>query len=150
MDEDTLEAAVMAETGMKTPLIKYNLDEFVERVKRDLPTYHEEAPEGDNPEAPAAADVTMAPAEVLAATDITMAPADIVMAPAEAHAPADEISDAQAFLRERFEAAKLTAAPTRRGRPNSPIVCIGCKKEFRTPDDNYNHVRRGKCILCKS
>jgi hypothetical protein len=139
VDEDNLEAAVLAETGMKTPWIKYTLDEFVERLKRDLPTYHEEA-------LAAPADVTMAPEETPAAADVTMAPADVTMAPAEAPAAADEISQAQEFLRERFAAAKLTAAPARRGRPKAPIVCAGCKKEFHSSDAKYNHVRRGKCI----
>jgi hypothetical protein len=141
VDEDNLEAAVLAETGMKTPWIKYTLDEFVERLKRDMVTFHDEAPA----EAPAApADVTMAPEEAPAAADVTMAPADVVMAPAEA--PADEISQAQEFLRERFAAAKLAAAPARRGRPKAPLVCAGCKLEFHSSDAKYNHVRRGKCI----
>jgi len=131
VDEDTLEAAVLAETGMKTPWIKYALDEFVERLKRDLPTYHEEAP---------------APEEAPAAADITMAPADVVMAPAEAPAAADEVSLAQEFLRGRFAAATLAAAPARRGTPKAPLVCARCKKEFHSSDAKYNHVRRGKCI----
>jgi hypothetical protein len=87
----------------------------------------------------------MAPEEALAAVEVTMAPADVVMAPAEAHAAADEISLAQEFRRGRFAADKLVAAPARHGRPKAPIVCAGCKKEFRTPDDKYNNSRRGRC-----
>ncbi len=91
---------------MKTPWLRYTLDEIVARLKEDLPTYHDEAPADVTmalEEALAAADVTMAPAEAPAAADVTMAPAeapaDVVMAPAEAPEAADEISDAQAFLR---------------------------------------------------
>ena len=146
MSEDALESAVEKETGLKTPWLRYTLDEFVARLKEDLPTYHDETP----------ADVTMAPAEAPAAADVSMAPgdvtmapaeapADVVMAPAEAPAAADEISLAQEFLRGRFAAAKL-AAPARRGRPKAPLVCAGCKKEFLSSDAKYNHVRRGKCI----
>ncbi len=91
-------------------------------------------------EAPAAADATMAPA------DVVMAPADVVMAPVEAPAAGDEISLAQEFLRRRFAAAKLAAAPARRGRPKAPLVCAGCKNEFHNSDAKYNHVRRGKSI----
>ncbi len=83
------------------------------------------------------------------ADDVTMAPTgddDVTMAPAEEPAPTNEISDAQAFLRDRFAAVKLTAAPARRGRPKAPIVCAGCKLEFHSSDAKYNHVRRGKCI----
>jgi hypothetical protein len=147
VSEDALESAVEKETGLKTPWLRFTLDEFVERLKRDMVTYHDEAP-AEAPaapaEAPTAADVTMAPEEAPAAADVTMAPADVVMAPAEA--PADEISQAQEFLRERFAAAKLAAAPARRGRPKAPLVCAGCKLEFHSSDAKYNHVRRGKCI----
>jgi hypothetical protein len=137
VSEDALESAVEKETGLKTPWLRFTLDEFAERLKRDLVTYHDEAPA----EAPAApADVTMAPEEAPAA------PADVVMPPAEPPAAADEISDAQAFLRARFAAAKLAAAPARRGRPKAPLVCAGCKLTFHSSDAKYNHVRRGKCI----
>jgi hypothetical protein len=154
VSEDAMESAVEKETGLKTPWLRYTLDEFVARLKEDLPTYHDEAP------APAPMDVTMAPEEAPAAADVTMAPgdvtmappaealaapADVVMAPAEAPAAADEISLAQEFLRGRFAAGKL-AAPVRRGRPKAPTTCAGCKLEFRSSDAKYNHVRRGKCI----
>ena len=116
----------------------FTLNEFAERFKRDLPTYHDEAPAGE-------ADVTMAPEEAHVAADVTMAPADVVMAPAEAPAVADEISLAQDFLRSRFATAAL-AASARRERPKAPLVYTGCKKEFHSSDAKYNHVRRGKCI----
>jgi hypothetical protein len=146
VSEDALESAVEKETGLRTPWLRYTLDEFVARLKEDLPTYHDEAPADVTmapEEAPAAADVTMAPGDVTMAP--AEAPADVVMAPAEAPAAADEISLAQEFLRGRFAAAAL-AAPARRGRPKAPIVCAGCKKEFHSSDAKYNHVRRGKCI----
>ena len=123
VSEDALESAVEKDTGLKTPWLRFTLDEFAERLKRNPVTHHDEAPAGDNPEAPATADVTLAP-----------------------EAPADEIIDAQSFLQERFAAVKLTAAPARRGRPKAPLVCAGCKKEFHSSDAKYNHVRRGKCI----
>ena len=44
VDEDTLEAAVLAETGMKTPWIHYTLEGFVARLKDGLSTHHEEVP----------------------------------------------------------------------------------------------------------
>jgi len=135
VSEDALESAVEKETGLKTPWLRYTLDEFVARLKEDLPTYHEEAP----------ADVTMAPEEAPAAADVTMAPEEAPAAPAEAPAVADEISLAQEILRGRFAATSL-AAPARRGRPKAPIVCAGCKKEFHSSDAKYNHIRRGKCV----
>ncbi len=138
MSEDALESAVEKETGMKTPWLRFTLDEFVERLKRDLPTYRDEAPAGE-------ADVTMAPVEAPAPMDVTMAPADVVMAPAEAPAAADEISLAQEFLRGRFASAAL-AAPARREKPKAPLVCTGCKKEFHSSDAKYNHSRRGKRV----
>jgi hypothetical protein len=157
VDEDSLEASVLAETGMKTPWIRYTLDEFVARLGEDLPTYHLEAPaptdapapEGDitmaPTEAPAPMDVTMAPAEDPVPTgDVTLAPTDVVVAVAETPAPNDEISLAREFLRGRFAAAAL-AAPARRGRPKAPIVCDGCKLESHSSDAKYNHLRRGKC-----
>ena len=133
VSEDALESAVLAETGLKTPWLRFTLDEFAERLKRDLVTYHDEAPAEAPAEIPAAAE---APAE---------APADVVMAPAEAPAAAEEISLAQEFLRGRFAAAAL-AAPARRGRSKAPLVCAGCKKEFHSSDAKYNHSRRGRCI----
>jgi len=87
VDEDTIEAAVLAETGMNTPWIRYTLDEIVARLKEGLPTYHEE---------------THAPAEE---ADVPMATTDVPMAPAEAPALADEISQAHEFLNERFACA---------------------------------------------
>jgi len=140
VSEDALESAVLAETGLKTPWLRFTVDEFADRLKRDLVTYHDEAHAEAPAEAPAApADVTMAPEEAPAA------PADVIMPPAEPPAVADEISDAQEFLRGRFADAKL-AAPARRGRPKAPLVCAGCKLEFHSSDAKYNHVRRGKCI----
>ncbi len=44
VNDDTFEAVVLVETGMKTPLVRYTLDEFVARHKEGLSTYHEEAP----------------------------------------------------------------------------------------------------------
>jgi hypothetical protein len=138
VSEDALESVVEKETGLKTPWLRFTLDEFAERLKRDLTTYHEEAP--------APTDVAMAPAEEPAPTgDVTMAPMDVVAAAADAPAPADEISLAQEFLRGRFKAAAL-AAPARRGRPKAPIVCGACKLMFLSSDSKYNNVRRGKCI----
>jgi hypothetical protein len=93
--------------------------------------------------APTLMDVVMAAAEAPAPAE---APADITMAPAEAPAPMDEISPAQEFPRGRFAAAKLVAAPARRGRPKAPIVCAGCKLVFHSSDAKYNHVRCGKRI----
>ena len=139
VSEDALESDVEKETGLKTPWLRFTLDEFAERLKSDLPTYRDEAPAGD-------ADVTMAPEEAHAAADVIMAPAEAPAAGAEAPAAADEVSLAQEFLRGRFAAAQLTAAPARRGRPKAPLVCAGCKKEVHSSDAKYNHVRRGKCI----
>ncbi len=146
MSDDALETVVEKETGLKTPWLRLILYEFAERFKRDLPTYHEEAP------APTG-DVTMAPTEEPAPMDVTMAPAeepaptgDVTIAAAEAPTPADEISLAQEFLRGRFAAARLVAAPARRGRPKAPIVRAGCRLEFHSSDAKYSHVRRGKCI----
>jgi hypothetical protein len=91
MSEDALESVVEKETGLKIPWLRFTFDEFAELLKRDLTTYHDEAP------APTG-DVTMAPAEEPAPTDVPMAPAeepaptDVTMAPMEALAPADEIS----------------------------------------------------------
>ncbi len=144
VSEDALESIVEKETGLKTPWLRFTLDEFAERLKKDLVTYHEEAP------APTG-NVTMAPAEAPAPMDVVMAaaeapaPTDVTMAPAEEPAPMEEISLAQEFLRSRFAAAKL-AAPVRRGRPKAPIVCAGCKLESHSSDAKYNHVRWGKCI----
>ncbi len=117
VDEDYFEAAVLAKTGMKTPWIRYTLEEFVERLERDLPSCPEE---------------THAPAEA------PPAPA----APAEAPAAADVILNAQAFPRDRFAAVKLTAAPAGRGRSKGPIMCPVCKQSFHSSDAKYNHVRR--------
>ncbi len=44
VDENTLEAAAHAEVVLKTRWLRYTLDEFLERLKRDLSTYHEETP----------------------------------------------------------------------------------------------------------
>ena len=88
VSEDALESVVEKETGFKTPWLRFTLDEFAERLKRDLPTYHDEAPAGET-------DDLMAPEEAPAVADVTMAPADVVMAPAEAPAAAGEISLAQ-------------------------------------------------------
>ena len=155
VSEDALESDVEKETGLKTPWLRFTLNEFAERLKRDLPTYHDEA----SAEAPAAAEapveVTMAPEEAPVAADVTMATmapavapavADVTMTPAEAPAAADEISLAQEFLRGRFAAAMLTSAHARRSRPKAPLVCAGCKKEFHSSDTKYSHVRRGNCI----
>ena len=116
--EEDVEAAVLAETGYKTPWIRYTLDEFAAKLNADLPTFHEEV----HPEAPPAP-----PAQ-----------------PAQPAQP-DEIAEAQAFLRARFEKVKQNA-PRGRGRPKGPIVCATCKKEFLTSDDKYNHARRRKCV----
>jgi hypothetical protein len=155
VSEDALESAVEKETGLNTRWLRFTLDEFAELIKRDLVTYHAEA--GDNPETPAAteapADVTMVPEEAPAAADVTtapadvtMAPEDVVMAPAEASAVVDEISLAQEFPRSHFAAAKLDAAPARRGRPKAPLVCAECKLVFPSSDAKYSYVRWGKCI----
>jgi hypothetical protein len=142
------EAAVLAETDMKTPWIPYTSDEFVARLKEEVPTYHEEAHalEGDVKMASAEAPLD----DTIVATDVAMAPAevgDVTMAPAEAPiAPADEISDGQAFLRDRFAVVKLNAGPARRGRPKAPIICGACKLVFHSSDAKYNHMHRGKCI----
>jgi len=96
-----LESVVEKEAGLKTPWMRFTLDEFAEHLKRDLATYHDdEASAGE-------ADVTMAPEEAFAAPVEAPAPMDVVMAPVEA--PAGEISDAQASLKARFAAAKLVA-----------------------------------------
>ncbi len=40
--EKEVEAAILAETGYKTPWVCYTLDEFAEKLNADLPTFHEE------------------------------------------------------------------------------------------------------------
>jgi hypothetical protein len=40
--EEEVEAAILAETGYKTPWIPYTLEEFAEKLNADLPTFHEE------------------------------------------------------------------------------------------------------------
>ena len=41
--EEDVEAAVLAETGFKTPWIRYTLEEFAAELNADLPTFNEEA-----------------------------------------------------------------------------------------------------------
>ena len=67
VDEDILETAVLAETGMKTPWTRYTLDEFIARLKEGLPTYHEKVIALEK----APADIAMPP------HDDTMAPTDV-------------------------------------------------------------------------
>jgi hypothetical protein len=150
VSKGALESVVEKETGLKTPWLRFTLNEFAERLKTT--TYHEEAlAPTDDTMAPAeeiapTGDVTMAPAEEHAPTgDATMAPMDVTMAAAEAPAPADEITLAQEFLRGCFAAATL-ATPARRGRPKAPVVCARCKLDFNSSDAKYNHTRRGRCI----
>ena len=54
--EEDVEAAVLAETGFKTPWIRYTLEEFAAKLNADLPTFHEEASAAPpaQPEAPPA------------------------------------------------------------------------------------------------
>ncbi len=40
--EEEVEAAILAETGYKTPWIRYTLEELAEKLNSDLPTFHEE------------------------------------------------------------------------------------------------------------
>ena len=40
--EEELEASILAETGYKTPWIRYTLEEFAEKLNADLPTFHED------------------------------------------------------------------------------------------------------------
>ena len=68
VSEDAPESDVEKKTGLKTPWLRFTLDEFAKRLKKDLPTYHEEDPAGE-------ADVTMAPEEEPAPMDVVMAPA---------------------------------------------------------------------------
>ena len=79
VSEDSLEAAVLAETGYKTPWIRYTLDEFAAKLHATLPTFHEE----DMP--------------------------DVPPAPSAPPAPPDEITEAQAFLTARFDEVKQAA-----------------------------------------
>ncbi len=98
--EEELEATVLAETGYKTPWIRYTLEEFAAKLNADLPTFHED----DLPEeAMTSDDVPLAQPEVPPAL---FAPRALVQAPAE----------------------KIVVAPRRRGRPKGPIVCPACKK----------------------
>jgi hypothetical protein len=39
--EKEIEAAILAETGYKTPWIRYTLEEFANKLNADLPTFHE-------------------------------------------------------------------------------------------------------------
>jgi hypothetical protein len=143
VDENSLEASVLVETGMRIRWIRCTLDESVARLKEGL--HDDEALD-----APAPMDVGMAAVEAHAPEeaphDDALAPTDVTMTLAEAPAPTDEISLAQGFLRGRFAAAKLAAAPARRGRPKAPIVYAGCKIVLHNSDAKYNHARRGKCI----
>ncbi len=123
--EENLQAAVLAETGYKTPWIRYTLDEFAAKLHATLPTFHEEEMP-DAPPAPPTPPTLFAPRALV-------------------QAQPDEIAEAQAFLRARLEEVKQNA-PRGRGRPKGPIVCATCKKEFLTSDDKYNHARRGKCV----
>jgi hypothetical protein len=116
--EEDVETSVLAETGYKTPWIRYSLDEFAAKLHSDLPTFHEEV----QPDAPPAQPSPPAP-------------------PAQP----DEITEAHAFLTARFDEVKQ-AAPRGRGRPKGPIVCAACKKKFLSSDAKYNHVRRGKYV----
>ncbi len=82
-----------------------------------------------------------APAPEKAPHDDTLAPIDITVAPA---ALADEITDVQAFLRDRFASVNLAAAPAHQGSPKVPIVCGACKLVFHSSYAKFNHVRRCK------
>ena len=65
--EEELEASILAETGYKTPWIRYTLEEFAEKLNADLPTFHED----DVPE------------EAMTSNDVPLAQPEVPPAPAE-------------------------------------------------------------------
>jgi hypothetical protein len=69
--EEEVEAAVFAETGYKTPWIRYILKEFATKLNAGMPTFHEEA--------------SAAPPAPPAQPEFPRAP------PAQAEAPVEEI-----------------------------------------------------------
>ena len=125
--EEAVEEVVLAETGLKTPWIRYTLEEFAAKLNVTEPDDDSMQVEDKEPQpvAPPPQDLPL--------------PNIALCAPPRIVTPEEELS---AWGREQFAAD----VARQRGRPRAPLTCNVCKLEFSNYDAKYNHKRRGKCV----